>query len=72
MIEMFDKLFVQFQMVVLVFNELFEVGVLEEFIYSYMKILGKLYQYIVEKVDVVICVEVGIYCFKKGKECVDI
>ncbi len=37
-----------------------------------MKMLGKLHQYIVEKADVAICAEAGIYRFKKGKECVDI
>ncbi|MGV7000659.1 hypothetical protein ACWA2C_18405 [Priestia megaterium] len=72
MIETLDKLFAQSQTVVLVSNELFEAGVLEEPTYSYMKMLGELHQYIVEKADVAICVEAGIYRFKKGKECVDI
>ncbi|MBX4162814.1 MULTISPECIES: bifunctional adenosylcobinamide kinase/adenosylcobinamide-phosphate guanylyltransferase [Priestia] len=70
--EALDKLFAQSQTVVLVSNELFEAGVLQEPTYSYMKMLGKLHQYIVEKADVAICVEAGIYRFKKGKECVDI
>ncbi|WP_243556958.1 bifunctional adenosylcobinamide kinase/adenosylcobinamide-phosphate guanylyltransferase [Priestia megaterium] len=70
MIKALDKLFAQSQTVVLVSNELFEAGVLEEPTYSYMHMLGKLHQYIVEKADVAICVEAGLSRFKKGKECV--
>ncbi|MBY0028238.1 bifunctional adenosylcobinamide kinase/adenosylcobinamide-phosphate guanylyltransferase [Priestia aryabhattai] len=70
MIEALDKLFAQSQTVVLVSNELFEAGLLEEPTYSYMHMLGKLHQYIVEKADVAICVEAGLSRFKKGKECV--
>lgn len=70
MIKALDKLFAQSQTVVLVSNELFEAGVLEESTYSYMHMLGKLHQYIVEKADVAICVEAGLSRFKKGKECV--
>ncbi|MCM3772619.1 bifunctional adenosylcobinamide kinase/adenosylcobinamide-phosphate guanylyltransferase [Priestia aryabhattai] len=70
MIKALNKLFAQSQTVVLVSNELFEAGVLEEPTCSYMHMLGKLHQYIVEKADVAICVEAGLYRFKKGKECV--
>ncbi|TYR80883.1 cobinamide phosphate guanylyltransferase [Priestia megaterium] len=68
MIEVIETLQNKCKAIVLVSNELFEASTLEGPTYTYMYMLGKLHQFIIEKADIAVCVEAGIPLYKKGKE----
>lgn len=56
------------QHLIIVSNELFEESVLKGPTFTYMKLLGRIHQEIVNQADLAICVEAGISCYYKGDE----